>query len=141
MSRISTKIREVVRDRANQCCEYCHIPEQYGRLSFQADHIIPPMHGGGDDIDNLAWACFRCNNRKGTNISTIDSITQQITTLFHPRNENWDEHFELLPNGTIVGRTSKGRGTLKLLDINATNDVQIRQLCIQLGLLILTDNL
>lgn len=29
------------------------------------EHIVPRVHGGGDDLDNLAIACARCNAEKG----------------------------------------------------------------------------
>ena len=29
------------------------------------EHILPKVHGGSDEVDNLAIACRRCNNQKG----------------------------------------------------------------------------
>jgi 5-methylcytosine-specific restriction endonuclease McrA len=29
------------------------------------EHIVPRRHGGGDDLENLALACGRCNHQKG----------------------------------------------------------------------------
>lgn len=47
----------------HKCCEYCGKPARseanFWRMT--TDHIIP---GAGDDPDNLALACARCNSRK-----------------------------------------------------------------------------
>ena len=32
------------------------------------EHILPRNHGGTDDLRNLALACARCNNQKGSRI-------------------------------------------------------------------------
>ena len=34
-----------------------------GRATIE--HIVPRAHGGGDDLENLALACDRCNFEKG----------------------------------------------------------------------------
>lgn len=36
------------------------------RDSVTAEHAIPRSLGGGDDPDNIAAACARCNTRRGT---------------------------------------------------------------------------
>ena len=43
-----------------QACYYCG---DEGRLSV--DHLIPRLMGGGDESDNLIWACRSCNSSKG----------------------------------------------------------------------------
>jgi hypothetical protein len=135
MTRISDKQRLIVRDRAKQQCEYCLIVEKSGVIGFQADHIIPPMHGGTDEIENLAWACFRCNNRKGTNIASVDFLTNVITPLFNPRIDSWEKHFGLLAEGKIFGKTATGRCTLRLLDMNTSIDIDTRLWLIKAGFL------
>lgn len=35
------------------------------------EHIVPQHHGGGDEGDNLALACRRCNNLKGKRIDGL----------------------------------------------------------------------
>jgi 5-methylcytosine-specific restriction endonuclease McrA len=84
-----------VRERAGNVCEYCHLHQDDSPLaSLHLEHIIPKVHGGGDELDNLALACIDCNLHKGTNLSGIDPQTGVITELFHPRRNRWDEHFE-----------------------------------------------
>lgn len=53
------------------------------------EHIIARQHGGQTILDNLAWACHRCNRRKGPNLTGIDPSTHEIAPLFHPRRDVW----------------------------------------------------
>lgn len=62
--------RELIRKRAKYLCEYCHSPEKISATRFTIDHIIPQSLGGSDDIDNLAYACRRCNERRYTDNSS-----------------------------------------------------------------------
>jgi 5-methylcytosine-specific restriction endonuclease McrA len=35
------------------------------------EHIVPKNHGGGDDVENLALACARCNGGKGIRLDHL----------------------------------------------------------------------
>lgn len=84
--------RQKVRDRAGDRCEYCKLEQKHSPIAaLQIDHIVPRKHGGSDDLDNLALACIDCNLAKSTNIAGLDPITGQLTALFHPRKDNWQE--------------------------------------------------
>ncbi|MDX2077063.1 MAG: HNH endonuclease signature motif containing protein [bacterium] len=131
---IPKKLRQQVIERANGCCEYCRIGQDDRLLSFHVDHIIPHKHRGADDeLDNLCLACYRCNAYKSSNIATFDPQTGNITGLFHPRKQKWEDHFRLLDNGEIEGITPEGRGTIFLLRVNDQNRVQNRLDLIALG--------
>lgn len=91
---MDTELRRLVWDRAQGRCEYCRMRQEFDELTFQIEHIIPKKHHGSDDATNLALACFACNNHKGSNLTGIDPETRQLTPLFHPRTDAWDEHFE-----------------------------------------------
>ena len=133
MSRVSASTREKVRDRATDArCEYCHLSESLSKFSHQVDHIIPPRHGGDNELSNLAWACFNCNNNKGTDIAPIENDT--LAPLYNPRNQSWDDHFRLDESGQIVGLTTQGKATARLLQMNTFRLVQIRRILLQLGL-------
>jgi hypothetical protein len=67
--------------------------------------------------ENLAWACNHCNLNKGPNLTSIDPMTGQTTRLFHPRNDQWEDHF-LWQGPVLVGRTTIGRATVYILDAN-----------------------
>lgn len=111
--------KQLVRTRANYLCEYCHSPERISATRFTVDHILPISIGGSDNINNLALACRRCNERRYNFIAGFDSETQEIVPLFNPRQQIWSEHFIWSANGKrIIGITSTGRATCKRLDLN-----------------------
>ena len=84
-SYILTAIRRVVRERANDCCEYCLIPEAFTFASHEIDHIIAKKHGGETTAENLALSCTICNQHKGSDLASIDPETARLTLLYHPR--------------------------------------------------------
>jgi hypothetical protein len=125
--------RDLVRQRAAHRCEYCRLPEQADPYqTFHVEHIIAKQHGGDDDPANLAWACSRCNRRKGTNLSSRDPRLGAITELFHPRVHRWKDHF-LVQHARIVGLTAIGRATAQLLNVNDGRRVRLRRELIEQG--------
>ena len=77
--------RELVRARARQRSEDCRQPQEFFKLRFHVEHIVPRQHGGGDEPDNLALACPACNFHKGPNLTGIDPLTRRVESLFRPR--------------------------------------------------------
>lgn len=132
MSRISPVVRAQLRQRAGSRCEYCHKPERVSTYGYHADHIIPLKHGGTSELDNLAWACFECNVSKGENIASYDRTTGKLTPLFHPRTQNWDEHFEF-DDEVLRGKDAIGRVTINILDINHPDQLETRRTLIESG--------
>ena len=61
----SHTIEEIFEKLKNQNyrCYYC---ETNIKKKYHRDHITPLIHGGSDDISNIALACPRCNLRKST---------------------------------------------------------------------------
>ena len=106
MSDIEPALREFVRLRAAGFCEYCRISEKFTLAEHEIDHVIAVKHGGQTDAENLALCCTVCNRFKGTDIASIDPETGQLTPLFHPRLDRWDDHYELR-NGEILGKTAR----------------------------------
>jgi hypothetical protein len=116
---INDLVKKTVRKRANYLCEYCHSPEKISTSRFTIDHIKPRSLGGTDNLDNLALACSRCNQRRYNFTVGSDSETQSITSLFNPRQQQWKEHFIWTKDATkIIGITAIGRATCKRLDLN-----------------------
>ncbi len=110
------------------------MPAECDSLVFHVDHIIAQKHGGPSQLQNLAWACFSCNNQKLSDISGIDpaGANNEIVRLFHPRLDVWGEHFEW--NGPeVLGKTSIGRVTHYVLGINLPHRVALRRLLIDEG--------
>lgn len=111
---ISKSQRQVVRDRAGNCCEYCRLPASSSSVPFHVDHIIPIKHGGSDDNENLCLACYKCNSHKSHDLVGFDPETQEIARLFHPREQHWVDHFEIRPDMWIMGLTPEGRATVNV---------------------------
>jgi hypothetical protein len=59
---MDAELRRLVRERAGSRCEYCGMRQEFDELPFQIEHVIPRKHHGSDEEDNLALACFACNN-------------------------------------------------------------------------------
>lgn len=123
--------REVWR-RAKAICEYCRMPQLFYRARFQIDHIIARQHGGITAPDNLALACFRCNVYKGPNIAGLDPLTGNLSRLFHPRRDDWSEHF-VWHGAELVGQSDVGRATIAVLGINHPDVVSVRMSLIAEG--------
>jgi len=92
----------------------------------EIDHIIAEKHRGQSVLDNLALACFHCNNDKGPNIAGVDPTTGQVVKLYNPRHDRWAEHFAWR-GPTLVGLTEVGRATVEVLEINLRHRVVHRQ--------------
>ncbi len=119
-------MRARVRERAGDRCEYCHLHQAESPLgALHVEHIIPKVHGGTDDLDNLAMACIDCNLHKGPNLTGMDPETNQVAELFHPRRHRWDDHFEW--RGIyLVGKTAIGRTTARVLTMNSEDQLALR---------------
>ena len=80
----------------------------------------------------MAYACFRCNAWKGTDIGSIDARTGRMIPLFHPRRDRWSDHFEL--RGFVIEPlTIQGEVTARLLKLNLDRRVAERQLLAAVG--------
>ncbi|MGF1516178.1 MAG: HNH endonuclease [Nodosilinea sp.] len=134
MTYIPIALRQAVYARAKGCCEYCLIPENFALASHEIDHIIAEKHGGKTTDENLALSCTICNKHKGSDIASIGPDSQAIVRLYHPRQDNWSDHFDL-QSATIVGLTSVGSVTVRLLRLNRRDRIQERQLLMTAGLI------
>jgi hypothetical protein len=119
------RARAQVSERAEDTCEYCHLHQDDSPLAaLHIEHIVP-IHGGTDNPDNLALACIDCNLHKGTNLTGIDPQTNEFTELFHPRRQNWEDHFEW--HGIhLIGKTAVGRTTVRVLK-NSEDQIALRR--------------
>ena len=64
------------------------------------DHVLPQSLGGNDTRQNLAAACYRCNEFKGSKTHTSDPTTGLLVPLFNPRSRvesNVCTQFEICP--------------------------------------------
>lgn len=116
---IPKSLYEAIRQRAQFRCEYCHYPELLSSAPLSIDHIQPQSFGGSDDLDNLALACRRCNERRYNFTTGIDLETNTEVPLFNPRQQEWSEHFVWSAKALkIIGTTPSGRATCNRFDLN-----------------------
>jgi 5-methylcytosine-specific restriction endonuclease McrA len=72
---ISKKTRQLVSERANDTCEWCH--RAWGT---QLHHIKRKSQGGSDDISNLMLVCFSCHHKIHTDITNIRKMKEYINS-------------------------------------------------------------
>ena len=126
MTYISESLRRKVVARANACCEYCLLPDNLSFYPHEVDHITALKHGGKTETENLAYACWRCNRYKGTDLGSFDPATGKFSFLFNPRTQYWHEHFKW-QDAQILGQTLEGRTTAYLLQLNTQARIEERQ--------------
>lgn len=64
---LSKSVRETVWAKTSGKCVYCAVVLTWQPgfpHSFHADHVLPVIRGGSDDVANLVPACLRCNLKK-----------------------------------------------------------------------------
>lgn len=129
---MNEKLRGQVRLRANDRCEYCHMPQSCTVLPHEADHIRSKKHGGRTTLENLCWSCAWCNSFKGTDVAAHPPGLNEIVPLFNPRIDEWQKHF--FWDGPILrGKTPFGSATIELLRINRPARTHHRLLLMQLS--------
>src|SRR5579862_8567082 len=126
--KIPLHLRRQVIVRARHRCEYCWSPEDFSLDTFTVDHIQPVAESGSDDLDNLAFACHNCNNRKQDDRTARDPETGDMAPLYHPRQDRWSDHFQWSEDAlTIVPITATGRATVARLHLNRPGAVNVRR--------------
>lgn len=130
---IPKSLSDLVRERAAGLCEYCRLSQLSQEATFHIDHIHPHAAEGLTVAENLALACVTCSLCKAAKTKGRDPLTGQLVSLFHPRLNRWSDHFRLLRNGKIAGRTPMGRATADALNMNRQAMIAIRQTLAKLG--------
>lgn len=75
----STRAAVMLRDAYT--CQYCG--ESPGRQFLTVDHVIPRSRGGTHEWENLATACTRCNQKKGS-LTPEEANMQMVRKPFEP---------------------------------------------------------
>lgn len=125
MAYVSDALRRRVVERASHACEYCLLPDSLSFYPHEVDHVISLKHQGQTNAKNLAYACWRCNRFKGSDLGSFDPKTGDFSFLFNPRKQLWSEHFTC-SRGKVVGRSPEGRTTALLLKLNTEDRIQER---------------
>lgn len=118
LTHIPAALRRLVVERAGSRCEYCLLPAEVAFFPHEVDHVIAEKHGGQTEAGNLAFACWRCNRHKGSDLGSFDPQTRNFSLLFNPRRHVWTEHFAW-QDEQIVGVTPEGRTTISLLRLHS----------------------
>ena len=134
MSVVDADTRAVIEVRAAFRCEYCRLPVRGQIATFPIDHVHPRDSGGETVLSNLALACPHCNGRKWAHTSATDPASTEMVTLFNPRVDQWEDHFQWSATDRTIleGNSACGRATLLLLQMNHPNMIDIRRLLVLL---------
>jgi hypothetical protein len=98
------------------------------------EHIVPISQGGSNLLENLALACQGCNAHKHTKSQAPDPADGAMMPLYHPRQQEWSEHFQWNQAFTlIIGITPTGRATVEALKMNRQSLVNLRRVLYTLG--------
>ena len=128
-------MRRVIFERAMGCCGYCLSQERFATQAFSKEYIVPRSKGGPEDTDNLALACQGCNNHKYTRTEAMDPLTGQMAPLYHPRRQNWVDHFVWREDGSLIlGLKPTGRATVEAIRPNRSGVIAMRQILFLVGL-------
>ncbi len=112
--RLSRKIREIVRHRAQFACEFCSVTETDCGGLLTIDHYQPHTKGGADHPDNLIYCCTSCNQFK----ANYFPINAHDPALWNPRQDSRSRHLLELGDGHLFPLTSIGIFTLERLRLN-----------------------
>ena len=133
MAHISDALRQEITERAHGLCEYCQTA-QIIVVTMEIDHIEPQVAGGETHSDNLCLVCRGCNSFKQDFQTGLDPDTEQNVTLFNPRTQQWEQHFQWSDTGiTLIGLTATGRATIQRLRMNREGILTSRRLWVQAG--------
>lgn len=131
---VSAELRRLVIERAANQCEYCRARAEFSADTFTIDHITPRSLGGLTTADNLAPSCYSCNQHKASRTDAYEAGAAASAPLFHPRRQNWDEHFSWNVDFTLlVGLTPTGRATIEALQLNRLGLVNLRRVLYAVG--------
>lgn len=73
--RIPVNKRQRVYDRDRNQCQYCGVYPLHPTI----DHLIPISLGGKSNIANLLTCCFKCNHKKGNDVS-VKPLSKEVLT-------------------------------------------------------------
>lgn len=85
-------------------------------------------------LQNLAYSCNGCNGHKYNKSTARDPIDGTNAPLFHPRKQDWMDHFSWNEEGlSVIGMTPTGRATVEALKLNRPELINLRMLLLLVG--------
>jgi hypothetical protein len=131
---ISAELRQQLENLDEAHCAYCRTSVDNSGQPLTVDHILPLTHSGKTELMNLCLACRKCNEFKGDQITAIDPLMGETISLFHPRQDYWQTHFQWDETGTrLIGLTPTGRATIVALKMNNEVIVSARRRWVSVG--------
>jgi hypothetical protein len=120
-SPLTPALRNIIAARDQNRCVYCQSQQAISGTKFTIDHIIPQSLGGTNDPDNLCLACWDCNLSKQNRIAVLDQESGESVPLFHPVQQNWQDHFvwEMKTGCTSLAKRPLGKPPLQHSDSTA----------------------
>ncbi|MEZ5039824.1 MAG: HNH endonuclease signature motif containing protein [Saprospiraceae bacterium] len=126
---IPIELKIKILKRANERCEYCQSWMRNAIHTFHIDHVIPLDKEGETEFENLALSCSGCNSAKSTKIAAKDPVSKDMVSLFHPRQQKWEDHFVWSEDFIeMIGLTAVGRATIIHLRLNRIGLKNMRRL-------------
>ena len=117
---------DLIRQRYAYACGYCGVSETSAGGILTIDHFRPLAAGGDDDLDNLVYACTRCNQYKHMYWPTPDDLAHGFRVL-HPLRDVRAEHLHLnSQNARLEPLTPTGQFHIALLRLNRPELVKHR---------------
>jgi len=117
---------EVVRRLYRYSCGYCGITETDVGSEMTVDHFMPRTIGGSDELDNLVYACWKCNQFKHDFWPNQDDLTHQRRIL-HPLLDDLALHlYANEQTGQLEALTATGRFHITTLRLNRPQLVKSR---------------
>lgn len=117
---------ELIRQRYAFACGYCGVSEVSTGGLLTVDHYCPLSAGGDDSLDNLVYACVRCNQYKYT-FWPSDGDKALGLRILHPLQDILVHHYRHNPQtGQLEPLTETGRFHITLLRLNRPQLVRYR---------------
>lgn len=117
---------DLIRQRSAYACAYCDVDEVSAGGVLTIDHYRPLSAHGDDRLDNLVYACVRCNQYKHSFWPTAEEERLGFRVL-HPLLDNLSDHYRLdVTSGHLEPLSESGRFHIALLRLNRPQLVQRR---------------
>jgi hypothetical protein len=115
---MSHPLFEAVRQRYRRPCGYCGVTEIAVGSELTLDHYRPRAAGGSDELDNLVYACIKCNQYK-SDYWPDDADLAQGRRLLHPGIDDASPHLiKDETTGRLHGLTPTGVFQITVLRLN-----------------------
>jgi hypothetical protein len=118
LSAIPRVLRQAVVERDAGRCRYCGLRQVGQAATFHVNHVLPRSRRGSRTLPNLVLQCPWCSLHKANKVAGVDPETGVETRLFHPLQDEWQEHFQVGEGAILAGRTPIGRATVAALRMN-----------------------